>query len=203
VDQILRSGNGVLADEYTLVYFPGDDLFACTRPRGLPIGNLTSQFWSNVYMNQLDWFVTSELSCRSYLRYVDDFALFSNSKRQLWQWKQEIIAFLQHLRLTIHSTSAQVQPVQHGIPWLGFVVYPSYRLVKRRNLVNFSRRFEHLLNLYTLHKISFAEVDASVQGWINHVRFADTWHLRSQLFRKHRVRPQQQLLEDRTKVPTY
>jgi hypothetical protein len=195
VDQILRSGNGVLADEYTMVYFPGDDLFACIRPRGLPIGNLTSQFWSNVYMDQLDWFVTSELGCRSYLRYVDDFALFSDSKRQLWQWKQEIIAFLQHLRLTIHNGPAQVQPVEDGIAWLGFVVYPSHRLVKRRNVVNFSRRFEHLLDLYTLHKISFAEVDASVQGWINHVRFADTWHVRSQLFHSHRIKM-------RPKLPT-
>ena len=49
VEQILASGRGVLADEYEMVYFPGDDLFAASRPRGLPIGNLTSQFWSNVY----------------------------------------------------------------------------------------------------------------------------------------------------------
>ena len=63
VDAILAGGAGVLADEYTPVYFPGDDLFAISRPRGLPIGNLTSQFWSNVYMNDFDWFVTRELGC--------------------------------------------------------------------------------------------------------------------------------------------
>ena len=57
VEQILASGKDVLADEYPMVYFPGDDLFAANRPRGLPIGNLTSQFWSNVYMNPFDWFV--------------------------------------------------------------------------------------------------------------------------------------------------
>ena len=55
VETILRSGEGVLADEYDMVYFPGDDLLAATRPRGLPIGNLTSQFWSNVFLNALDW----------------------------------------------------------------------------------------------------------------------------------------------------
>ena len=131
----------MLADEYDMVYFPGDDLFAASlRPRGLPIGNLTSQFWSNVYMNALDWFVVRELGCPAYLRYVDDFALFADGKRQLWEWKEAVLAFLADLRLTVHESAAQVQPVASGIPWLGFVVYPTHRLLKRRNVVNFARR---------------------------------------------------------------
>lgn len=80
---ILNSGEGVLADEYKMVYFQNNSLLALTRPRGLPIGNLTSQFWSNCYLNPLDWFITRELGCRAYLRYVDDMALFSNNKQPL------------------------------------------------------------------------------------------------------------------------
>jgi hypothetical protein len=57
VDRILDSGTGILRREYDMVYFPGDDLFAINRPRGLPIGNLTSQFWSNCYLNPFDHFV--------------------------------------------------------------------------------------------------------------------------------------------------
>jgi retron-type reverse transcriptase len=53
VDRILASGAGVLSEEYEMAWFPGDDLFAVTRPRGLPIGNLTSQFWANCYLNPL------------------------------------------------------------------------------------------------------------------------------------------------------
>jgi hypothetical protein len=187
VDAILAGGAGVLADEYTPVYFPGDDLFAISRPRGLPIGNLTSQFWSNVYMNDFDWFVTRELGCSAYLRYVDDFAVFGDDKRTLWCWKQKIIARLAQDRLTIHEAEAQVLPAQHGVPWLGFVVYPTHRLLKRRNAVNFRRRLEHNLDLYQAGQITFAELDASVQGWINHVRFADTWGLREHIFRTHPV----------------
>ncbi len=71
-DQIMASGAGVLADEYDMVYFPGDDLFAALRRRGLPIGNLTSQFWSNCYLDPFDHFVKRELRCKAYLRYVDD-----------------------------------------------------------------------------------------------------------------------------------
>ncbi len=178
-DTILASGAGVLADEYDMVYFPGDDLFAALRPRGLPIGNLTSQFWANVYMNALDWHVVRGLGCPAYLRYVDDFALFSDNKRQLWEWKAAVIAFLAARRLTVHASAAQVQPVASGIPWLGFVVYPTHRLLKRRNVVNFARRLARAYDLFRAGDITFAELDAGVQGWINHVRYADTWGLRT------------------------
>lgn len=181
VDLILASGAGVLAGEYTPVYFPGDDLFALNRARGLPIGNLTSQFWSNVYMNDLDQFVTRELGCAAYLRYVDDFCLFSDCKRELWAWRERIIGRLARLRLTAHEREAQVMPTTQGIPWLGFVVYPNRRLLKRRNAVGFTRRLRETLDLYQQGRASFAELDASVQGWINHVRYADTWGLRNHI----------------------
>ncbi len=189
IRQILDSGAGVLRDEYNMVYFPGDDLFAANRPRGLPIGNLTSQFWSNVYMNPLDWFIKRELRCDACLRYVDDFALFSDNKQQLWQWKEAIIQRLQRLRLTIHEREAQVMPTRDGIPWLGFVVYPAHRRLKRRNAVNFTRRLRRNISRYRQHKISFAELDASVNGWVNHVRYADTWGLRGHIFGQHPISP--------------
>jgi hypothetical protein len=159
--------------------FPDDTPADVNRSRGLPIGNLTSQFWANVYLNPFDWFVTRELGCSAYLRYVDDFALFSNSKCVLWRWKAAIIKRLARLRLTIHEDAAQVLPTACGIPWLGFMVYPAYRKVKSRNVVRFSRRLHARWTEYCAGVISFAEFDASVQGWINHVRYADTWGLRS------------------------
>jgi len=176
--QILASGAGVLKLEYDMVWFPGDDLLAVERPRGLPIGNLTSQFWANCSLNPFDWFVTRELRCRAYLRYVGDFALFSNSKRELWRWKRAIIERLAELRLTIHEDAAQVLPCECGIPWLGFVIFPTHRRVKARNVIKFSRRLRARWTDYCAGAITFAEFDASVQGWINHVRYADTWGLR-------------------------
>lgn len=170
-------------------FFPDDDLLAACRPRGLPIGNLTSQFWSNVYLNDFDWFVQRELGCGAYLRYVDDFALFSNSKATLAKWKEAVIGRLAKERLMLHEPQAQALPVNCGIPWLGFVVYPGHRLLKRRNAVNFTRRFRRNLSLYTAGRIGFAELDASVQGWINHVRFADTWGLRTRFFDQHPIPP--------------
>jgi hypothetical protein len=98
-----------------------------------------------------------------------------------------VIARLGHERLRIHETKAQVLPTRCGIPWLGFVVYPTHRRLKRRNAVNFTRRLEHNLDAYGAGLISFAELDAGVQGWINHVRYADTWGLREHLFATHPI----------------
>jgi RNA-directed DNA polymerase len=185
---ILASGEGVLRDEYEMVYFQGDGLFAIDRPRGLPIGNLTSQFWSNCYLNPLDWFISRQLGCPAYLRYVDDLALFSNSKQQINGWKQAIIERLAQFRLTIHAKQAQARPCSAGIPWLGFVIYPTHRRLKRRNVVNFKRRLKRNLTAFAQGDITFAELDASVQGWINHVRYADTWGLRESIFQKNPVK---------------
>jgi RNA-directed DNA polymerase len=178
IEVILAGGRDVLRDQYDMVWFPGDDLLAVCRPRGLPIGNLTSQFWSNCYLHPFDLFVKRELGCRAYLRYVDDFALFADSKATLWAWKEAIQSRLAGLRLTIHERCTQVTPTAGGIPWLGFVVFPEYRLVKARKVRYATRRLGERYEAYRSSTIAFAEFDASVRGWINHVRHADSWGLR-------------------------
>lgn len=188
VERIIASGDGVLDEQYRMVWFAGDDLLAACRPRGLPIGNLTSQFWSNCFLHPFDQFVTRGLGCRAYLRYVDDIALFSNSRRELWAWKRAIVDRLAAMRLTIHESAAQVLPVEAGIPWLGFVIFPSHRRLKARKVVSASRRLAGRLGAYRAGRISFGEFDASVKGWVNHVRYADTWGLRRHVFEKLRVR---------------
>ncbi|MBN1955866.1 MAG: RNA-directed DNA polymerase [Anaerolineae bacterium] len=177
VDQILASGVGVLSEQYTMVYFPGDDLLAAARPRGLPIGNLTSQFWANCLMNPFDHFVKRELGCKGYLRFVDDFLLFADDRATLWTWRAAAVEYLAQLRLTIHP-GAHPRPVTEGIPFLGFVIYPTHRRLKRRNVVNYRRRLRALLQAYRDHAIPLDRVDASIQGWINHARYGDTWGLR-------------------------
>ena len=151
---------------------------AC-RPRGLPIGNLTSQFWSNVYLDPLDKFVMRDLGITAYLRYVDDFALFDDDRGRLLAACERIVDFLaRRLRLRVHDGSAQVQACAQGIPWLGFVVFPDHRRVKSRKVVQATRRLGERHAAWRAGLISFAEFDASVQGWINHVGSADTWGLR-------------------------
>jgi len=178
IDRILESGEGVLSEEYEMVWFPGDDLLAACRPRGLPIGNLTSQFWANCYLDPFDHFVKRELRCRAYVRYVDDVLLFGEDKRVLWGWKRALIERLARFRLAIHETRAQVRPVGEGIPFLGFVVYPNVRRLKRRNGVNYARRFRALTREYAQGRITLEQLTASARGWANHARYGDTLGLR-------------------------
>ncbi|ESQ15122.1 MAG: RNA-directed DNA polymerase [Thiohalocapsa sp. PB-PSB1] len=181
IAQIIASGDRVLDQCYDPVWFPGDDLLAACRPRGLPIGNLTSQFWSNCYLHPFDQFVKRELGCRGYVRYVDDLLLFSDDKALLWDWRRRCIDRLARLRLTIHTESAQVQPSPCGIPWLGFMIFPQHRRVKGRKVRVAARHLEARYSDWRSGRISFGAFDASVQGWINHVRYADTWGLRGRI----------------------
>ncbi len=181
VRQILAGGEGVLAQDYDTVFFPGDDLLAACRPRGLPIGNLTSQFWSNCFLHPFDQFVTRGLGVAAYVRYVDDMLLFADDRELLWDWKARCVERLARLRLTIHARAAQVQPCRCGIPWLGFVVFPEHRRVKGRKVRHAARRLGRRYEEWRQGRISFGAFDASVQGWINHVRFADSWGLRGKL----------------------
>jgi hypothetical protein len=182
IDQILASGIGVLAEEYEMVWFSDDDLLAALRPRGLPIGNLTSQFWANCYLNDFDHFVKRILRCRGYVRFVDDFLLFAADKTTLWRWREAVIGFLAQLRLTLHLNKAQVGPVSEGIPFLGFVVYPQRRRVKGRKVIHFRRRLRQRLADYRVQRVSLDQVNDSVLGWVNHVAYGNTVGLRKATF---------------------
>ena len=177
IDQILTSGLGVLDEVYEMVWFPGDDLLAAVRPRGLPIGNLTSQFWANCYLNPFDHFVKRELGCPAYLRYVDDILLFGDDKATLWAWREAIVARLARLRLTIHPQAAP-RPVSEGIPFLGFVVYPERRRLKQRKGLYFRRQLHRLVADYVDGIISLDQLEASIRGWIAHARYGNTIGLR-------------------------
>lgn len=185
IDLILASGADIHDNAPDGPLLPGDDLLALCRPRGLPIGNLTSQFWSNVFMDPLDKFVLRDLRCGAYARYVDDLALFGDDRAQLLDWRDRVIDFLSRwLRLRVHEGSAQVQACADGIPWLGFVVSPERRRIKSRKVIEATRYLVRRHAAWSGGDIGFSAFDASVQGWINHVRYADTWGLRRHVLKR-------------------
>ncbi len=187
VDLILASGEGVSDEPLETVFLPGDDLFAALRPRGLPIGNLTSQFWANVYLSPFDHFVARSLRCRGYVRYVDDMLLFADDKATLWGWRDAVVERLARLRLTIHP-GAHPRPVTEGVPFLGFVVFPDRRRLKRRKGIHFQRKLRRVAADCRAGTIPLSDVTALVQGWVNHVRYANTIGLRKAVLREVVVR---------------
>jgi retron-type reverse transcriptase len=175
---ILDGGAGIHRQEHLPSFFPGDDLWAALRPVGLPIGNLTSQFWANVYLDPLDQYIKRELKCKAYIRYVDDLLLFADNKRQLHAWRGKVIDFLAGWRLRLHENQAAVSPVSAGIPFLGWRIFPDHRRLRRRNGVTFQRRFARLRRELAAGVITFDQVQASVQSWVAHAMHGDTWGLR-------------------------
>lgn len=128
-------------------------------------------------MNPFDQFVKRELRCPAYVRYVDDLLLFADNRQALWGWHQAIEERLARFRLTMHA-GAQPRPVTEGIPFLGFVVYPQRRRLKRRKGVHFQRKFHTLLVAYQRGDVPLEEMTASVRGWVNHARLGNTMGLR-------------------------
>lgn len=188
VDQILASGAAIFDNVYDMQFFAGDNLLATLRPRGLPIGNLTSQFWANVYMNGFDHFVARTLKCRGYVRYVDDMLLFGDDKAQMQGWRAEVCDRLASLRLTMHP-GAHVRPVTEGFPFLGFVLFPERRRLKRRKGVHFARTLRGAVKRHAAGELQTEQVTAIVRGWVNHVRHASTLGLRRAILNRCRLRP--------------
>ena len=182
MDVIIDSGQGILADQYRQRWFPGDDLLAALRPRGLPIGNQTSQFWANAYLNPFDHFVKRDLKCPAYVRYVDDFLLFADDKRTLQGWRREVEAYLAGLRLTIHPDKSVVFPVGNGIPFLGFEVFPDRRRLLKGNVRAFLRRFSRQRRDLRRGDLTFGMIKPSLVAWNAHADHGDTWRLRMKLF---------------------
>lgn len=184
IDKILDSGDDVQNQDSAPMVFPHDDLTDLMQARGLPIGNLTSQFWANVYLNPLDHFIKRELRCQGYVRYVDDLLLFADSKQLLWQWLQEIEQRVCQLRLMFHP-GAHPRPVTEGFAFLGFRVFPNQRRLKRRKGIQYQRRLRAMLADY---RHLSGDTDAknklldSVLAWNNHVRYGNTLGLRKSIF---------------------
>jgi retron-type reverse transcriptase len=164
-------------------YFPGDDLLSPLQARkGLPIGNLTSQFFANVYLNSLDHFVKEQLKAKKYVRYVDDFALFSDDYKFLAEARVAIEEYLVNLRLKLHPVKSQLFETRHGANFLGFRILPDRIRVRTENLRRGQRRLKQLQRDYAQGKIEFKDVHCLVQSWVAHLAHGDTWRLRQKIF---------------------
>lgn len=180
IDTIIDHSN---PQEPVIEYFSGDDLIVpLERRRGLPIGNLTSQFFANVYLNGFDHFVKEDLKAKHYLRFVDDFALFSDDQGFLTEARKAIEDYLAGLRLKIHPIKSQCFETRQGATFLGFRVLPDQIRVRSENLRRGRRRLRRLQHEYARARIAWSAVIQSLQSWEAHLKHGTTWHLRQKLF---------------------
>lgn len=151
------------------------------RPRGLPIGNLTSQLWSTLALDPLDQFVKRELGVRRYVRYADDFVILESDKERLHQLEERIRDFLARERLRLDPRKCRIFPVRCGVPFLGFVSFPGYRRLAKSPGLRFRKRIARLRHEFASGKIDTPDISPPIRSWIAHARFGKTWGLRRSL----------------------
>lgn len=179
---LIRQIIGSREDRSRPVYFRGDDLFTpVERKKGIPIGNLTSQFFANVYLNGFDHYVKERLRCRYYIRYVDDWVVFDNNKGRLEDVKVRMEEYLENLRLRLHPNKCRVYRVDEGIRFLGYRIFPTHRLLPKDNLLRMRRRLKALSIAFKEGQINLGGIRQSIMSWIGHAAHADTYRLRSRL----------------------
>ncbi len=155
-----------------------------TEPgKGVPIGNLTSQYFANLYLGELDHFVKERLWLPAYLRYMDDFAAFADSKPELHRALAAIREFLRAtLRPELRAERTLLTPVTQGVPFLGFRVFPGVVRLNGRKMARMRRRVGDREEAYRLGRSDEQELAQSVRGMVGHVGHIDSLQARKQLF---------------------
>ncbi len=155
------------------------------KGKGMPLGNLTSQFFANVYLNELDQFVKHKLKAKYYIRYVDDFVILDNSKKKLEKYKSIIDQFLQErLSLQAHPEKSRVILLQKGVEFLGLRIFPYHKLLKKKNLGKFERKLKELLFEYELKLTEYDQIYDFLEGWCAYARNANTYKLREKMLKQ-------------------
>ncbi|MEB3317830.1 MAG: reverse transcriptase/maturase family protein [Cyanobacteriota bacterium] len=163
--------------------FPGDTLLTpLERPRGLPIGNLTSQFLANFHLDRFDHRLRRLSGIGAYLRYVDDFALFAARREDLVRAREVVDQELAALRLRLHPIKSQLRRCGDGASFVGFHIRPGRVRVRNHNLIEGRRRLKGLTEAVRRGRLSAHAARQSVLSWNAHLAHGNTIRLRRHLF---------------------
>jgi len=149
--------------------------------KGMPLGNWTSQFLANIYLNELDQYIKHELKAKYYLRYVDDFVILHHNKNILIKYEKQIKTFLHTLKLELHPDKCKIIPLKRGILFLGFKCFYYYQLVRQRNIRKIHNKLKELIKLYKSEKIEKEDIQETLQGWNAYAKQGNTYKLRKKL----------------------
>ncbi len=160
-------------------YAPPDHL----PGKGLPIGNLTSQYFANFYLGSLDHVLKDHQALKGYVRYMDDFLLFHNEKEVLYDLKLDIERFLnENLRLRLKEKANQVAPTNRGISFLGCRIYPSLIRLQSKKWYRFKKTIRKLEHRFLMEEISEEELSMRVSSMIGQVLHVSAYRARKTFF---------------------
>lgn len=150
--------------------------------KGLPIGNLTSQLFANIYLNEFDQFVKHELRIKDYLRYTDDFIVVANDEEYLKKMLKSIKLFLeQKLQLKLHPNKITIKKFKQGVDFLGYIILPFYRLIRTKTRQRILRKLKNRIKEYKTGKIGQQTLEQSLQSYLGVLSHANTYELSQNL----------------------
>jgi hypothetical protein len=163
--------------------------FESARGKGLPLGNVTSQLFANIYLNEFDHYVKHILKARHYIRYCDDFVILDNNRFVLEHLTEEIRSFLRNtLVLQLHPYKVTIRKLRHGTDFLGYVSLPHYLVLRTRTKRRMLRRLAALAQVITNKKEfeSALPVIRSYLGILSHCKGEELRKRIEKLFEKWR-----------------
>ncbi|MGG3958432.1 reverse transcriptase domain-containing protein [Bhargavaea massiliensis] len=150
---------------------------------GMPIGNLTSQLFANLYLNELDQYAKHELHLRCFIRYMDDIIVLHESKQELQKILEEIDIFLRsELRLQLNNKTS-IRPISTGIEFVGYRIWPTHRKLKKKTAKKMKRRLRYLKKAYARGEVSADEVRSTLMSYLGYMKHADCYKLKKKILR--------------------
>jgi retron-type reverse transcriptase len=148
--------------------------------RGIPVGNLTSQLFANIYLDVLDKYIKQTLHVKYYIRYMDDFIILSHDKQELWRLLREIEAFLYNEMDLLLNPKTAILCAKNGVDFCGYRHFKDHRRVRKRSVRNMRNKVRAFHN----QKIDKVTFDRSFQSWTGHIGHADAFRLRERMIKR-------------------
>lgn len=162
--------------------FPLDSPYHTKGRRGIPIGNLTSQLFANVYLHHVDKYAKHRLKIRLYVRYMDDILFFHTDKDQLRAWQDAMTTFLRNeLYLTINPHKVRLYPTRVGVDFVGYVIYPDHIRLRGSSVRRFKKRYRRQLRAVKNGRLPIEKMRESFTAWSAHAMHANATGLIQQL----------------------
>ncbi len=182
-------------------YFKGDPSLISLIPRhklllyqnkfkGLPIGNYSSQFFANIYLNKLDYFIKKKLKVKYYLRYVDDFVILHNDYNELLNFKKNINIFLnKYLKLKLNHNKTKIKTIDDGIDFFGYFIKPKFVLARKKTVKRIKNKIYFINNHFKRKSIKdrdkLRRILSVINSYYGHLKHSCSYKLRLNIYNDH------------------
>lgn len=149
----------------------------------MPIGNLTSQLFANLYLNELDQYAKHEMRLRHYIRYMDDIIVLHSSKGELLKILKEIDAYLSfELHLQLNNKTA-IRPINTGIEFVGYRVWPTHVKISKKTSKKMKRRLKYVKKAYARDELNLEQAKSSLMSYLGLLKHADCYNLKEKILK--------------------